>query len=307
MLDGRLRVGVERGTAPVGAALRRTGVTPDQLTGLGLLLAGAAAAAVAGGHLILGAVLIGLCGLADLLDGPVAKAAGSASLRGAFFDSVADRLSDIFLLAGVGWYLATSHSAHLAVLALGVLAASMLPSYVRAKADTLGLAARGGLMERAERMIVLGVAIFVQAFVSEPVLVPALWLILALSLLTALQRFVSGWRQASTIATAVGPGPAGAGPPDPIPAEQGLTGAANQSTTARAGPARSERAAGSRRPRRDGAARPHLRGGPSSRPGDLGVRWGAPRFQRMGLEPRSGSPARPESRRQGWGGEDPTI
>ncbi|MGH9071430.1 MAG: CDP-alcohol phosphatidyltransferase family protein [Acidimicrobiales bacterium] len=178
-------------------ALRRTGVTPDQLTGLGLVLAAAAGTFIALGFMIAGAVLVGFCGLADLLDGPLASATGSASVRGAFFDSVADRMSDVFLLTGLAWLAASTRHPYLGVLALGVLAASMLPSYVRAKADTLGLTARGGIMERAERMIVLGLGLFFQPFV--PVLVPALCAILALSLLTAAQRFVSAWRQATSL------------------------------------------------------------------------------------------------------------
>ncbi|MGH9072964.1 MAG: CDP-alcohol phosphatidyltransferase family protein, partial [Acidimicrobiales bacterium] len=198
VFDARWRATVERGTAPVGSALRRTGVTPNQLTGLGLVLAVVAAAVIASGHLVAGALLIGVCGLPDLLDGPVAKATGSASVRGAFFDSVADRVTDALLLAGVAWYLGTTSNDHLAVLPLAVLAASMLPSYIRAKAESLGLSARGGIMERAERMIALGIGLIVQPFF--PLLVPVLWIVLGLSLLTAVQRFVSVWAQAPAAA-----------------------------------------------------------------------------------------------------------
>jgi CDP-diacylglycerol--glycerol-3-phosphate 3-phosphatidyltransferase len=313
VLDGRWRVGVARGTTPISAALRRTGVTPDQLTGLGLVLAAGAAAALAVGDLTAGAVLIGLCGLADLLDGPLATATGSASVRGAFFDSVADRLSDIFMLAGVAWYLVSVGSPYLSVLALGVLAASMLPSYVRAKADTLGLAARGGIMERAERMIVLGVAAFVQAyFVSVPVLVPALWLILALSLLTAGQRFLSGWRQASAglataglatagLATAGGSGVAGSGVAG--------SGAAVARADALGRSTESARRSDRTRPvrgdgTRSGITRPHMRGGSMRHPGEAGVRWRTERSHGLASPTRPGRPTRPGSRRQGLGGGD---
>ena len=86
-----------------------------------------------------------------MLDGAVAKASGTASARGAFFDSVADRLTDALLFGGVAWFLATTQPGRIAVLPLAVLAASMLISYERAKAESLGFDARGGLMERAER------------------------------------------------------------------------------------------------------------------------------------------------------------
>ncbi len=295
MLDGRWRAGVARGTTPISVVLRRTGVTPDQLTGLGLVLAAGAGAALAVGDLTAGAVLIGFCGLADLLDGPLATATGSASVRGAFFDSVADRLSDVFMLAGVAWYLVSVGRPYLAVLALGVLAASMLPSYVRAKADTLGLAAQGGIMERAERMIVLGVAAFVQAYlVSAPVLVPALWLILALSLLTAGQRFVSGWRQASAgLAAAATAGGAAV-------ARSAVAGALAPTTDTGDAARRLDRP---RPVRGDGTRiRPHMRGGSVRHSGELGVRWGAERSHRPAGAPRPARPARPGSRRQGMSG-----
>ena len=100
-----------------------------------------------------------LCALPDLLDGAVAKASGTAGPRGAFFDSVSDRVTDALLLGGVAWHLSTTHPGRIAVLPLAVLGASMLISYERAKAESLGFDARGGLMERAERIIALGVGL----------------------------------------------------------------------------------------------------------------------------------------------------
>ena len=158
MFDGRWRDAVDRSTGPVGAALHRRGITADVLTATGLISATATAAAVATGHLHIAIVLLILTGLHDLLDGPVAKAAGTASVRGAFFDSVTDRVADALLMGGVAWYLVDRHEGHLAVLPLAVLGVTALVSYERAKAESLGLSAKGGLMERAERMILLGVA-----------------------------------------------------------------------------------------------------------------------------------------------------
>ena len=158
MFDGRWRDAVDRSTGPVGAALHRRGITADVLTATGLISATATAATVATGHLHIAIVLLILTGLHDLLDGPVAKAAGTASVRGAFFDSVTDRVADALLMGGVAWYLVDRHEGHLAVLPLAVLGVTALVSYERAKAESLGLSAKGGLMERAERMILLGVA-----------------------------------------------------------------------------------------------------------------------------------------------------
>ena len=191
MFDGRWRDAVDRSTGPVGAALHRRGITADVLTATGLISATGTAVAVATGHLHIAIVLLILTGLHDLLDGPVAKAAGTASVRGAFFDSVTDRVADAVLMGGVAWYLIGRHEGHLAVLPLAVLGVTALVSYERAKAESLGLSAKGGLMERAERMILLGIA-----FLSASFLVPVLWVMLVLTSLTAVGRFAKVWRLA---------------------------------------------------------------------------------------------------------------
>jgi CDP-diacylglycerol--glycerol-3-phosphate 3-phosphatidyltransferase len=192
MFDGRWRGAVDRSTRPVGRALHRRGITADVLTATGLISATATAVLVASGHLHLAIILLIVTGLHDLLDGPVAKAAGTASVRGAFFDSVTDRVADAVLMAGVSWYLVDRGEGHLAVLPLAVLGVTALVSYERAKAESLGLSAKGGLMERAERMILLGIAFLDAAFV-----VPVLWAMLALISVTAITRFVKVWNAAS--------------------------------------------------------------------------------------------------------------
>ena len=191
MFDGRWRDSVERGTAPVGRRLVRMGIRADMLTASGLVFATATAVAVATGHLHLAIPLLAITGFHDLLDGPVAKAGGTSSVRGAFFDSVADRLADAIVLGGVAWYLVDTHPGHLVLLPFALMAATSLVSYQRAKAESLGLSAKGGIMERAERMILLGVG-----FLSTVLLVPVLWAILALTCLTAAGRFVRVWRAA---------------------------------------------------------------------------------------------------------------
>ena len=190
MFDGRWRTGVEHGLKPVGSALRSTGLTADHLTATGLVLAAATAVAVATGRLGLGLGLLIASAVPDLLDGAIAKASGTASTRGAFFDSVVDRVSDMLVLGGVAWYLADTEGGHWPILPLAVLGASTLISYERAKAEALGFDARGGLMERAERIVAL---CFGLAF---GILRPVLWIMLVLTLFTAVQRFVKVWRQA---------------------------------------------------------------------------------------------------------------
>src|SRR5438552_17678440 len=159
MFDGRWRTRVDRVTGPVGATLRRAGVTADHLTAVGLVMAVGTALAIGSGRLGLGLALLAASSLPDMLDGAVAKAAGTASPRGAFFDSVADRVTDSLVLGGVAWYLASTRGTRDAVLAMAVLAASLLVSYERAKAESLGYEAKGGLMERAERVAALWLGI----------------------------------------------------------------------------------------------------------------------------------------------------
>ncbi len=192
MFDGRWRAAVDRSTGPVGTALHRRGVTADVLTATGLLSATATAVLIATGHLHWAIVMLIVTGLHDLLDGPVAKAAGTASVRGAFFDSVTDRVADAVLMLGCAWYLVDRGEGHLSLLPMGILAVTALISYERAKAESLGLSARGGLMERAERMILLGIALL-----SATIFVPVLWVLLVLVSVTAATRFVKVWNAAS--------------------------------------------------------------------------------------------------------------
>jgi CDP-diacylglycerol--glycerol-3-phosphate 3-phosphatidyltransferase len=192
MFDGKFRAPVDRAVKPIGNGLRKTGLTPDHLTIVGLLVAVAAAVAIGSGHLFVGFALVIVAALPDLLDGALAKASNSASQRGAFFDSVIDRVTDALLFGGLAWYFAAGDSPRYAVLPFAVMAVSSVISYQRAKAESLGLDAKGGLMERAERIIALCLGLL-----FDPLLVPLLWITLVLTAVTAIQRFFKVWRQAA--------------------------------------------------------------------------------------------------------------
>jgi CDP-diacylglycerol--glycerol-3-phosphate 3-phosphatidyltransferase len=191
MFDGRFRRSVEVVTTPIGRGLVRAGFSADVLTASGLVFACATAFAIAVGMHWGAIVLLTLTGFHDLFDGPVAKASQRVSQRGSFFDSVVDRVSDAVLMGGVAYYLTAHHHGQLVLLPFGILTASFLISYQRSKAESLGLSAKGGLMERAERMILLGVGLLTSA-----IFVPVLWLMLALTIMTALGRFARVWRSA---------------------------------------------------------------------------------------------------------------
>jgi CDP-diacylglycerol--glycerol-3-phosphate 3-phosphatidyltransferase len=192
MFDGKFRAPIDKAVRPIGAGLRRTGLTPDHLTVVGLLVGIGAAVAIGSGNLTLGLILVILAAVPDLLDGALAKASDSASQRGAFFDSTIDRITDALLLGGIAWYLAGEESPYLTLLPYSIMAVSALISYQRAKAESLGIEAKGGLMERAERIIAICIGLL-----FEPLLIPILWIMLVLTCITAVQRFVKIWRQAA--------------------------------------------------------------------------------------------------------------
>ena len=192
MLDKRLRSRVSQGLAPIGKGLERAGISANLLTVVGLVFSVVTALLIANGNLRWAVLGLIASGFVDLLDGAVARRSGQASPRGAFFDSVTDRVSDAVVLGGVAWYLA-GESPYLSMLAFAAAALSMLVSYERARAEGLGYDAKGGLMERAERMVLLGFGLFFD------LLVPVLWVMIALTALTAVQRFIKVWRQASDL------------------------------------------------------------------------------------------------------------
>ena len=191
MFDGTFRKPVDRAVKPIGALLRKTRLTPDHLTIVGLLVGIAAAVAIGFGRLWMGLALVILAALPDLLDGALAKASGTSSQRGAFFDSTVDRVTDSLLLGGIGWHFALTEDPRLVLLPFAVASISSVISYQRAKAESLGIEAKGGLMERAERIIAILVGL---AF--NVLLIPILWIMLVLTSITALQRFWKVWNAA---------------------------------------------------------------------------------------------------------------
>ena len=156
MLDGRFRATVDKGVEPIGQGIKKTGLTADHFTILGLVLSAASCVAIGTGHLRLGLLLVVLTGLCDTFDGAVAKAVGHvvgprapSSTR-----SPTGSATRCCSSASPGTS-ASPIPGPLALLPMAVLATSSVISYQRAKAESLGLAAKGGIMERAERIILL--------------------------------------------------------------------------------------------------------------------------------------------------------
>jgi len=192
MFDGNWRTAVDRGLTPIGRSLRRTGISADVITIIGITMATVAMVTIASGYLRVGFLFLLLAAVPDALDGAVARASGTGSQRGAYFDSVSDRLTDALLFGGVAWYLASNEPGRIMMLPVAIMATAMFVSYQRAKAESLGYDAKGGIMERAERIIVLAFGLL-----FPELLIATLWVMLVLTVVTAIQRFVKVWRQAS--------------------------------------------------------------------------------------------------------------
>lgn len=176
----------------LGRRLVRLGLNANVLTSTGVALSALFCVFVGRGDLWWGIAFLITGGLMDALDGLVAKSAGTASARGAFFDSVADRVSDALMFGGLSWYLLVGQHPKEAALPIAIFALGSVISYERAKAESLGFIAKGGLMERTERLIALGLSLL-----FHQVMIPILWIGLVLTLGTAVGRFIRVWRQAS--------------------------------------------------------------------------------------------------------------
>jgi len=179
---------VGRLTDPVARRLLRWHVRPNQLTLLGLVASGMGAIGFGRGRLRLAAAGLIAAGLLDILDGALARSAGRVTPFGAFLDSVIDRYSDLVVLLGLIVFFLRLESTEGLLLTLATLVGTIMVSYTRARAESIGTTCDIGLMERGERMLVLiAGALFHQ-------LIPALWLLAILTNLTAVQRIYHTWR-----------------------------------------------------------------------------------------------------------------
>jgi len=152
---------------PIADGMMHAGLTPNRITTLSLFVLLASGAAFGMDHLRTGSILLLASGFLDLLDGKVARRGGMSTKFGAFYDSTMDRLGEGALFAGIGiFYTRTivgGEGERWPVLGLGLcfaaLTGAFLVSYTRARAEGLGLEAKVGMAQRAERIIYLGVPI----------------------------------------------------------------------------------------------------------------------------------------------------
>jgi len=175
-------------TEPIARFFIRLGASPNDVTILGLLMIAGAATLLALGHLRLAGFLMLIGAGADGVDGVMARLQDRSTQFGAFLDSTLDRYSEAVTLLGLFIYFLRLGNSEALVLLYVAIVGSLLVSYTRARAESVGLECQKGLMTRVERVVLL-----ITALIVGQVLI-GLWLLAILSQITALQRIYVVWR-----------------------------------------------------------------------------------------------------------------
>ncbi|MCC3761696.1 CDP-alcohol phosphatidyltransferase family protein [Glycomyces sp. TRM65418] len=185
------RAGVRRYVDAAAKVLIRAGVSANAVTVTGTAVVVAASVLLlARGALLAGLIVVGLSVLTDMLDGAIARVKGTISRFGALLDSTCDRLADGAIFAGLAYWLLTEDRGLGCALALWVLIASQLVSYVKARAEGLGAECNVGIAERPERLIIAALAVLVEILGVPWSLEAGLGLLAVLASITVVQRLL---------------------------------------------------------------------------------------------------------------------
>jgi CDP-diacylglycerol--glycerol-3-phosphate 3-phosphatidyltransferase len=190
--------------SPLVERLIRAGVRPNTITTIGTGLVLISAVVYASGHIRIGGLLLLLSGVADTLDGQVARGGAMVTRFGAFYDSTLDRVGDGATFIGIGAFLLTApdvaYRTPAVILCMVAILGSVLVSYARARAEGLGLDCKVGIAQRAERILGLGLASLVFGAGRHALLLEAIVALLAIaSIITVVQRFVYVHKHAGQI------------------------------------------------------------------------------------------------------------
>jgi CDP-diacylglycerol--glycerol-3-phosphate 3-phosphatidyltransferase len=198
VLGVNARPAVAKVVNPLAARLARAGVTADMVTVTGTVGAVAGAAAlIATGHLFWGAFTVTAFVLLDMLDGALARLRGGGSVFGAVLDSTGDRAADAAIFGAlIWWYSGYGDNRLLVLLALLCLVLGVLTSYIKARAEGMGLACDVGVVERTERLILVLVGTGFTGLGIPYAVHVALWVLLAGSAITVGQRVLAVKRAA---------------------------------------------------------------------------------------------------------------
>jgi CDP-diacylglycerol--glycerol-3-phosphate 3-phosphatidyltransferase len=195
--------GYQATTKPITDWLIRAGIGPNAITTVGAVLVVLSAGFFGFGWIRVGGLLLLLSGVLDTLDGQVARATGQVTRFGAFYDSTLDRVGDGATFIGIATYFLTGPGVTFrvggAVLAMVAILSSLLVSYARARAEGLGLDCKVGLIQRAERILLIGVPSVLIGAGPEGLVLQGIVAVLALgSTITVIQRFLYVRRVTST-------------------------------------------------------------------------------------------------------------
>jgi len=192
MIQNRFKAPVTALITPSCRFLLRIGITANWLTFIGAI--GSSISALyffSKGDFFLGTILVSLFALSDLFDGTMARLSEQGTTKwGALIDSTLDRVTDAAIYAGVISYAISSDNTNLALLALLALITGALIPYIRAKAESLGIACSVGIAERAERLIIILTATGLYGLGVNIALVGGLLLINIVGLITIVQRLL---------------------------------------------------------------------------------------------------------------------
>ena len=180
-------------TRPVAQLLARTSISPTAVTCFGFLVAMGAAALIITGHLFVAGLLVVIAGFFDILDGALARYTERATRFGAILDSVLDRFSEALLLLCILILYSGEQFVPGIIITSVALIGSFLVSYIRARAEAVGLECEVGLFTRAERVVVLVLGLLLSQI--DYALVIALAVIAVFSFVTVVQRLVHVWQQ----------------------------------------------------------------------------------------------------------------
>jgi CDP-diacylglycerol---glycerol-3-phosphate 3-phosphatidyltransferase len=173
-------------------------LSPNSLTLIGLAINALSGGLIAAGQLVAGGVVLILASFFDVLDGAVARVTGKVYRYGAFLDSTTDRYAEGFTYVGLlYYYLFNGHHTIEPMLVIASLAGSLMVSYVRARAQSLGFVCEGGLLARPERVVIIVIGLLFPF-----TLLPMLWVLAVLTNITAVQRIWFVWRQSRQTAAA---------------------------------------------------------------------------------------------------------
>jgi CDP-diacylglycerol--glycerol-3-phosphate 3-phosphatidyltransferase len=189
---------------PLVERLIRAGVRPNTITTVGTGLVLVSALAYGLGHIRLGGLILLLSGIADTLDGQVARGGAMVTRFGAFYDSTLDRVGDGATFIGIGAYLLMApdiaYRIPAVILCMVAILSSLLVSYARARAEGLGLDCKVGIAQRAERILGLGLASLLVGAGPRAIVLEAVVALLAVaSTITVVQRFVYVYRHADPV------------------------------------------------------------------------------------------------------------